>query len=139
MEKAKRQRGSGSLYRRKHCKLWTVQYYDADGRRVRESTGTTDRTVAERLLRKRLTEVDTGIAQSVAPGIVTVEVLWQGLLTYCQHNRLKRGTKDLAGNSQYEQIVERLVEHGFGRNARVGTAQNGSKRGLRGHRTRKQR
>jgi integrase len=97
MEKPKRQRGSGSVFKRKNCHKWTIQFFDADRRRVRESTGTTDRTVADRLLRKRLTEVDTGIAQGVAPGIATVDVLWQGLLTHCQHNALKRGTKDLAG------------------------------------------
>lgn len=56
-------RGSGSLYKRgtktKKTKTWWLSYY-VNGERVRESTGTSDRTEAKRIRDQRLGEVAEG-------------------------------------------------------------------------------
>ena len=56
----KRQRGTGQIYSRPKTRmLWIAYYYE--GRRYEESSGSTDRKVAERRLKQRLREV--GAAQ----------------------------------------------------------------------------
>jgi hypothetical protein len=52
--KARRQRGSGSLFKKPPNKNWFVQ----NGRRIRESTGSPDLDGAKKLLRQRLHEID---------------------------------------------------------------------------------
>lgn len=46
-------RGDGRIFQRRQ--IWQISYY-VDGREHRESSGSTDREVAERLLKKRLRE-----------------------------------------------------------------------------------
>lgn len=55
-EKPKRPRGTGSVYQNKGSSIWCIKFYDR-GRPVRESSHSTDRDVAEKLLRRRLAEV----------------------------------------------------------------------------------
>ncbi len=50
----------GAVFHRKKSAFWWVCYRSRDGRRVRESTGTTDRQEAERFLRERLDARDDG-------------------------------------------------------------------------------
>lgn len=52
----RRQRGTGSIFRKGKCKKWVIQFYK-DGRRVREATGETEWAEAAILLRQRLNEV----------------------------------------------------------------------------------
>jgi hypothetical protein len=54
-----RRRGTGSLYRQPGQKVWTLQYYQ-DGRQKKESSRTSDRAEAQRLLNKRLYQIDQG-------------------------------------------------------------------------------
>jgi integrase len=61
--KPRRRRGTGSCYQKvvngKTSKIWTIQYF-RDGKRVRESSGTTEWATAHMLLRERLVQVDKG-------------------------------------------------------------------------------
>ena len=54
-------RGLGELYLRKDGKspFYWMKYYDASGRRRRESTGTTDKKLAEQILKRRILEFDS--------------------------------------------------------------------------------
>lgn len=56
-EKRRRQRGTGSLFRKLPSKKWTIQFF-RNGKRVREATGSTDYDFAKKLLRQRLHEID---------------------------------------------------------------------------------
>jgi hypothetical protein len=56
-EKQRRQRGSGSIFRKAPCKNWVIQFYK-NGRRIREATGSTDYDAAKKLLRQRLHQID---------------------------------------------------------------------------------
>lgn len=78
----RRQRGTGSIFRRqpsakeraagaRASKNWFIQFYK-NGRKIREAAHTTDRTVAAKLLRQRLHEIDQHkyVAQSGKPARV---------------------------------------------------------------------
>jgi len=54
--KRQRSRGNGSLYRRAGRGNWIARWFAHDGRRREESTRTTDRATAERLLAKRIAD-----------------------------------------------------------------------------------
>ena len=54
-----RPRGSGSIYLRKGSSVLWIQYY-RNGKMHRESTGTTDKRKATRILARRLGEIATG-------------------------------------------------------------------------------
>ena len=54
-----RPRGTGSLYQQKGSAAWWIKYH-RNGRSFRESTRTTDKRQANRLLAKRLAEINTG-------------------------------------------------------------------------------
>lgn len=69
MNKIKRPRGTGSLYRRES--IWWVKYH-RNGKSYRESSKSTDRVVAEKLLRSRLGEIADDRFAGIAPGKVTV-------------------------------------------------------------------
>jgi hypothetical protein len=51
--------GKGSLYRRDNSAMWWIKYY-RHGRAFRESTKTTDENKAEKVLTKRLAEINQG-------------------------------------------------------------------------------
>jgi integrase len=52
-----RGRGQGSLFRRSPGGPWYMRWYGHDGKRPEQSTGTTDRRVAEQILRSKLSRV----------------------------------------------------------------------------------
>lgn len=54
-------------------RVWYIRYYDGRGRRRLESSHSTDREEAEKLLRKRLTAKDAGILPEAAIGSMTVK------------------------------------------------------------------
>lgn len=58
-EKARRERGTGSIYRQPGCTTWTIKYH-RNGRAVRESTGLTNYQAARQKLNQRLNEVARG-------------------------------------------------------------------------------
>ena len=57
---ARPRRESGIVFLRKDSAFWWINYRNREGRRVQESTATTDRQEAERFLRKRLDATDDG-------------------------------------------------------------------------------
>jgi integrase len=54
-----RPRGTGSLYQQKNSAVWWIKYH-RNGRSFRESTRTTEKRQASRVLAKRLAEINTG-------------------------------------------------------------------------------
>lgn len=56
-EKRRRQRGTGSIFRKPPNKNWFIQFYKK-GKRIREGTGSPDFDAAKKLLRQRLHEID---------------------------------------------------------------------------------
>jgi hypothetical protein len=55
-----RTRGMGSIFQQPGCSTWTIQYYSLAGKRVRESTGTTNFKTAQKTLREKLCAIDKG-------------------------------------------------------------------------------
>src|ERR1700677_4585161 len=56
----RRPRGDGSLFRKKGSMLWTLQYNDRDGNRVRQPSGTTDWPTAKEKLAEAVAKVRKG-------------------------------------------------------------------------------
>jgi len=92
--------GSGTLYqqtkigangKKRILKTWWLSYYDADGRRVRESTKTTDAAEARSKLNERLGEIAKGEYTGPAADRITVKELIDGVLTDYQ----VKGKKDV--------------------------------------------
>jgi hypothetical protein len=50
----------GSVFQQPGCSTWSIQYYSLHGKRVRESTGTTDFETAQKKLREKLHAIDKG-------------------------------------------------------------------------------
>jgi len=59
-ETIKRPRGSGSIFRQRGGTIWWVAYSDR-GIKHRESSGSSDYTIAEKLLKRRLAEIETKV------------------------------------------------------------------------------
>ena len=66
----------GCTYKR--GRVWWISFYDHDGRRHQQSTGTRDRKEAKRILRRKLAEVDKG-QLVIAPTRLTVRELLDDL------------------------------------------------------------
>jgi hypothetical protein len=85
--KAKRPRGTGSLYRQAGSKIWWVQFRH-HGQRYRESTGTDNLRKAKDYLRDKLAEVGLGTYTPNASR-VTVTELVEAKLTADRNNARK--------------------------------------------------
>jgi integrase len=72
--KAKRSRGSGSLYRPKGSNNWWIQIY-ADGKRHREPTGMDNKRKAENILRDKIAEVTTGSFNTLSHKVTVAELV----------------------------------------------------------------
>lgn len=73
-----RPRGTGSLYQRNGSTVWWIKYH-RNGRSFRESTQTTDKRRATRILAQRLAEISTGSFVGPAHERITVAELAEGL------------------------------------------------------------
>ena len=58
-------KGTGEIFQRREHGVYVIRYYDWRGRRRTESSGSTVKGDAERLLRKRLREKDDGWGTAV--------------------------------------------------------------------------
>lgn len=103
--KPRRERGEGRLWQ--IGRIWWIQYY-VHGRQVRESSKSKTKTVAQRLLKRRLAEAEANlIAPSVARSL-RYEKLREALLADYRTNRkkslfLKRdGTEQICGLSHLD-------------------------------------
>jgi integrase len=83
----KRDYGQGSLYRRKGCARWIIQYY-VDGQRKCEPTGLTSRVDAQKLLTARLAAVNRGEAVATIKQ-VRVRELWENRMRYAKGRTIK--------------------------------------------------
>jgi integrase len=63
----------GSLYRRKETRNWFIKFY-VDGRIQRESTGTSDRVQAERILQRRIDDARRGLHEPSSERITFAEM-----------------------------------------------------------------
>jgi integrase len=95
----RRQRGTGSIFRKPPCRKWVIQFY-RNGKRIREATGTTEHGEAAKLLRQRLHEIDRNeyVARHGRPA--RIEELYDALV---EHNRINRKgrTRELPGRWQH--------------------------------------
>ncbi len=99
----RRERGDGSLYRRPGTRYWWIAYSVA-GKRVPESTGTTNRREAADVLRDRLSKVAAGQVTVQRPSRLTFEDLRAGLVEdYKQRGRrsLDRAERALAHLAEF--------------------------------------
>jgi len=85
-EKAKRARGAGSLFLR--GKVWWIKYH-RNGRPYFESCRSPDRGVAEKRLKRRLAQVETGQFRGLQPERVRFDELAADLLNEYAVNRRK--------------------------------------------------
>jgi integrase len=83
-KRLRRQRGNGSIFTKPPSKFWVIQFY-ANGKRIREYTGSTDKEAAKKKLREKLGQVDNNeyVPRS---GKVRVKDLYDLLK---QHNQTK--------------------------------------------------
>ena len=89
-EKRRRQRGTGSIFRKPPNKNWFIQFY-RDGKRIREGTGSSDYDNAKKLLRQRLHEIDKREYVKRQGPPARVRDLYEGLKLERETNR--RGRK----------------------------------------------
>lgn len=61
-------------------RIYYIRYYDVKGRRRMETTKSTDRNEAEKMLRKRLSAKDAGVSPDVAIGKLTLKEATDDLL-----------------------------------------------------------
>ncbi len=73
-----------ALYRRKEAGIWYADYY-ADGERVQESTGTTNKREAEKFLAMKISEVHRGVY--FKPVNVPLPELWERYLGYAKAHK----------------------------------------------------
>jgi len=69
----------GNIYTRKSSQNLWIKYYQ-HGRPVRESTGTTNKVVARRVLRSREGDVERGVPINPKMGLITFEDAAEDLL-----------------------------------------------------------
>lgn len=98
--KPRRQRGEGRVWL--VGKMWWIQYY-FHGRQARESSGSKTKTVAERLLKRRLAEVEANLITPPSARRLRYEQLRDALLADYQTNHRKSvfvrkdGTEQICG------------------------------------------
>ena len=112
-----RARGSGSVYLPKHSRFFMVKYY-ADSRPRHESSHSTDRRVAEKLLARRLQEVAAGEVLTPDVRRVRIDDCVEALLAKHRQDGRKsaehaanRWKKDLAPHFGGMRAVRLTVDH----------------------------
>ena len=85
--KEKRTRGTGCTFTRKDSPNYYIAYYNRSGKQIQESSGSKLKAVAERLLRKRLEEVEKGVPVDQTRKL-RYEDIREGLLTDYRNNRV---------------------------------------------------
>lgn len=98
---------TGTVFRRNE--IWHIQYSDGN-KRYRESSHSRNKADAERLLRRRLLELDEGISPSVSGRYLTYEDLKQGILNDYEIN----GRKSI---KRLEQLLHHLDKEYGGKKA----------------------
>jgi integrase len=102
MSETKRSRGTGYVFQPKNTRFLWIQYY-VNGRRLRVSAGTEDRQKAEKLLRKKIGQVEAGVHRDTRK--VTYEELKQAYYEDYSVNRRKSLRRDDEGNPRLDKVV----------------------------------
>jgi integrase len=82
------------VFRKGTSKNWIIDYYRADGRRVKESTGTDNLTKAREMLRAKLAAKDRG--EVVSSKQLRVEDLYKAFYDHVEANKEERSSRALA-------------------------------------------
>lgn len=105
-QKVRRGAGQGSLITLKGCRFWYAQYYDLNGRKIRESTKTEVKQEAEAFLRAALEKRDRGLAPLADVRKIKYRDLRAGLLA----NYEEKGNKSLTVRSKGEETIMGLPQ-----------------------------
>jgi integrase len=81
----KRPRGTGSLYKQRSSPNWWIQFY-RNGRSYRQTTGTTNRRKAERMLQQKLGEIATQMFREPKAERILVAELAEDMLRDYENN-----------------------------------------------------
>lgn len=114
MTEKRRQRGTGSIFRRRGCSRFSIQYYRG-GQLIRESTGSADKKVAEQKLARRLAQITTGTFAGPQVEKLRVEELFQPFIDDLE----RRGKKTKHPQRRWELHLEPFF--GWRRVVSVGT------------------
>ena len=86
-----------ALYQR--GRVWYADYYDRQGKRVQESTGTANRREAEKFLALRISEVERGVYAK--PVVVSLKEFGERFLDYARtHKRSWKRDEQMLGHLQ---------------------------------------
>jgi integrase len=116
----------GCVYRAKGRKVWMLKYRDVSGKSHRESSGTTDKEAAKRVLRKKDSLTDQGVLVTPDVGKLKFAEAVQMLVEY--HTCLGRTTKKIEGR-----IAKHLTPF-FGANRLMATISSDTAIAYRAHR-----
>jgi integrase len=105
-EAVKRERGRGSIFHNGHTDVWTIKYYFR-GIPRRESSHSTDRTVAEKLLKRRLAEVETK-TYTPRTNVKVDELITDVLHEYRREGRKTRADVESRWKNHLEPFFTRL-------------------------------
>src|SRR5271169_4777307 len=98
---AKRAKGEGGLFRVKESKNWKCQYYDANGRQIRVTTGTPIKQEALAFLRKLMGDNDRGLVSVTELKKITYGDLRAALIS----NYVEKGNSSLIQNDGGDESI----------------------------------
>jgi len=92
----RRAKGEGHLFRPAGCSIWYAQFYNADGKQIRETTGTRIKQEAIVIMRRKMGRSEQGLMSDVQLKKVRYADLRAGLIANYQEkqNRTLYTTKD---------------------------------------------
>lgn len=99
----KRERGAGRIFRRKHSRFLWIQYYSARGEQIRESAGTDDFKKAEKILRRKIGEVEAGVHRDDRR--ITYEEMSESYYRDYEINARKSLRRDNAGRPHLDKVA----------------------------------
>ena len=98
----KRARGAGRVFQRKHSKFLWLQYY-VNGAQVRVSAETDDPKKAEKILRKKIGQVEAGVHQDTRR--ISYEELRETYYADYVTNKRKSLRRDREGNPHLDKVI----------------------------------
>ena len=111
MARKRRGNGQGTLFKRSDRGLWIASWYDHNGKRIEQSTRTTDKAAAERILNKRV--ADTALRRDMVIDARVEAVSKQAHRAIGEHLTEWRTALEAKGNST------KRIKMVFGRARRV--------------------
>lgn len=100
-KRPRRTKGLGSLIRLKNSPYWHARFYDAFGRKISMTTGTTIKQEAERFLQKQIADMRRGLAPAADMRNITYSDLRRGLLA----SYVENGNKSLLTRADGEETI----------------------------------